>query len=182
MLQPINWNALRGRTFRTVNGAQVTVVKVTPKSVIIRPEHGRRKYDLAIQNELEQSLDAIWAGKFFATPTDLVRVGVREERNSYVWGILRAVWDEQVGQQVSQAMPKEFAGERTGAIPQIRRSWAIYRIVREQSSQANGGAGTSALPLRTGQAHRRCPYTQGRHIGAAPTKLHTFRHTARSWL
>src|SRR5581483_9639273 len=40
-----------------------------------------------------------------------------------------------------------------------RRSAAIYRIVREPSwHKFCQGAGTSALPLPEGQAHRHCPY------------------------
>ena len=111
MLKSIDWNQLRGRSFKTINGASFQVTEVTRKNVIIRPEHGRRDYDLAISAELERGLDALWAGDFFPSPTELLRIGVRHERNSYVWGILHAVWSEQLSDHSHTLSPDDFAGD-----------------------------------------------------------------------
>ena len=53
---------------------------------------GRREQaEVSIPNELEHGLPAYVTGHFFPSPTELLRIGVCHERNSYVWGILRAL-------------------------------------------------------------------------------------------
>src|SRR5262249_12430098 len=91
MIMAADWSHLLGRTFHTIQGAPFTVVNVTEKSLLIQPAGGRRRYDIAIANELERTLTAYAEGRFFPKPTDLLSVGVRHERNSYVWGIARAL-------------------------------------------------------------------------------------------
>jgi hypothetical protein len=91
MTRRVDWQQLKDRTFHTSTGARFAVVNVTTKSVIIRPEGGVRNYDLSIQNELERGLAAYQAGRFFPSPTEWLRVGVRAVRSSYVWGILYAL-------------------------------------------------------------------------------------------
>lgn len=110
MSNPIDWTQLRGKTFQTITGTSFTVTNVTRKNVLIRPKHGRRDYDLSISNELERGLDALFAGVFFPSPTELVRVGIRHERNSYVWGVLKIVWKEQLTQLVPTVRSQDFAG------------------------------------------------------------------------
>src|SRR5581483_3193109 len=95
MTSVIDWNQLRGKTFKTISGAEFFVVNVTRKNVVIRPKHGNRNYELSIPDELERTLNALFTGVFFLSPIELLRVGVRHERNSYVWGILHAVWQDQ---------------------------------------------------------------------------------------
>ncbi len=92
----LNWQQLKNRTFHTSTGARFTVVNVTAKNVIIRPEGGVRNYDLSIPNELERGLSAYEAGRFFPSPTDCLEIGVRAERSSYVWGILYALLIQEV--------------------------------------------------------------------------------------
>lgn len=75
MFKPIVWNQLRDKTFNTITGTAFTVTNVTRKSVIIRPEHGSRDYDLSISNELERGLNALLAG-------DFLRQRVRQSINS----------------------------------------------------------------------------------------------------
>ncbi len=91
MRQNLDWRQLRDRTFRTSTGARFTVVNVTAKNVIIRPEGGVRNYDLSIPNELQRGAAAYESGRLFPSPTDWLKIGVRPERSSYVWGILRAL-------------------------------------------------------------------------------------------
>lgn len=110
MTKPIDWTQLRGKTFHTITGASFTVTNVTRKNVLIRPEHGRRDYDLSISDELERGLDALFAGAFFPSPTELVRVGIRHERNSYVWGILKSCWKEQLTRPKPTVRAQDFAG------------------------------------------------------------------------
>lgn len=76
----IDWKQLNGRVFRTIAGAGFTVVNVTPKNLLVRPEGGRRNYDLSIQNELEPGIEAYSAGRFFPSPTQLLEIGVRPVR------------------------------------------------------------------------------------------------------
>lgn len=110
MLKPIDWTELRGKTFHTITGASFSVTNVTRRNVLIRPEHGSRDYDLSISKELERGLEALSAGHFFPSPTELVRVGIRHERNSYVWGILKTVWKEQFTQPAPIVRAQDFAG------------------------------------------------------------------------
>jgi hypothetical protein len=110
MTKRIDWNHLRGKTFKTINGASFTVTNVTRKNVVIRPKHGRRDYDLSIATELERGLGALLAGDYFPTPTELLRIGVRHERNSYVWGVLKAVWKELLSKPASTVRAQDFVG------------------------------------------------------------------------
>ena len=91
MKRDLNWQQLKDRTFHTATGARFTVVNVTAKNVIVRPDGGVRNYDLSIQNELERGAAAYEAGRLFPSPTDWLKIGVRSERSSYVWGILHAL-------------------------------------------------------------------------------------------
>lgn len=123
MPKQIDWSQLRGKTFHTITGASFIVTNVTRKNVLIRPEHGRRDYDLSISKELERGLDALFAGDFFPSPTELLRVGVRHERNSYIWGVLKAVWQEQLTKPVPTVRTQAFAG-----------NWQITELVEMDES------------------------------------------------
>ncbi|MBI3979283.1 MAG: KTSC domain-containing protein [Chloroflexi bacterium] len=90
----IDWPSLRGRSFRTIQGATFTVVNVTSGSVVVQPATSRRRYDISIAAELERILDAYRQGRFLPKPYDLVPAGVRHERASYAWGILHALLAE----------------------------------------------------------------------------------------
>ncbi len=70
--RPMDWQQLQGRTFPTTTGARFTVVRVTGKSVTIRPERGTRAYAISTQSELERVLDDYAAGRFFPTPAELL--------------------------------------------------------------------------------------------------------------
>lgn len=87
----LDWQKLKNRAFHTATGKRFAVVNVTSKNVIIRPVGGVRNYDLSIRNELERGLSAYKTGRLFPSPTDWLRIGVRAERSSYVWGILHAL-------------------------------------------------------------------------------------------
>lgn len=91
MRRNLDWQQLKDRTFHTATGARFTVVNVTAKNVIVRPEGGVRNYDLSIQNELERGVDAYASGRLFPSPTDWLKIGVRTVRSSYVWGMLHAL-------------------------------------------------------------------------------------------
>jgi hypothetical protein len=91
MRRNLDWQQLKDRTFHTATGKRFAVVNVTAKNVIIRPAGGVRNYDLSIPNELERGLSAYEAGRFFPSPSDWLRIGVRAVRSSYVWGILYAL-------------------------------------------------------------------------------------------
>jgi len=84
----MDWKQLEGRVFHATTGARFTVVKVTAKNLLVQPEGGRRNYDLSIHNELERGIEAYAAGRLFPSPTELLGIGVRAVRTSYVWGVL----------------------------------------------------------------------------------------------
>ncbi len=84
----VDWEQLEGRVFQTTTGAHFTVVKVTAKNLLVRPEGGRRNYDLSIHDELERGIEAYAAGHFFPSPSELLGIGVRAVRTSFVWGVL----------------------------------------------------------------------------------------------
>src|SRR6266508_4602917 len=105
--QQLDWARLVGRTFLTSQGARFTVVKVTANSVTIRPERASRTYSISIPKDLERVLAEFADGSFFPTPRNLIKIGVRSERSSYVWGILRAVLvDRVLGDAPTGARPK----------------------------------------------------------------------------
>jgi hypothetical protein len=97
--QTIDWTRLTGKTFTTTKGAPFKVTRATAKSVTIRPESSTRSYDLSVPNELDRCVAEYAKGRFFPSAMDLVRIGVRHERNSYVWGILKAVLIDQILEQ-----------------------------------------------------------------------------------
>ena len=89
--QTTDWARLKGKTFTTSKGARFKVKRITAKSVTIQPESSTRSYDLSVPNELDRCIAEYALGRFFPSAADLLQVGVRHERNSYVWGILKAV-------------------------------------------------------------------------------------------
>ncbi|MCL4506224.1 MAG: hypothetical protein M1434_07200 [Chloroflexi bacterium] len=128
--QQLDWARLVGQTFLTSQGARFTVVKVTAAGVSIRPERARRTYSVSIPNELERLLSEFAAGTFFPSPNDLIKVGVRHERSSYIWGILHAVLvDRVLGVAPHSARPKsilpaDFAGRwRITSMPNFTERW-----------------------------------------------------------
>jgi hypothetical protein len=102
----IDWKQLEGRVFQTTTGARFTVVKVTTKNLLVQPEGGRRNYDLSIHDELERGIDAYAAGRFFPSPSELLGIGVRAVRTSYVWGVLHQLL-------IQDKLPKDFGANRT---------------------------------------------------------------------
>jgi hypothetical protein len=107
----IDWKQLSGRVFSTTTGARFTVVKVTAKNLLVRPEGGRRNYDLSIQNELEHGIEAYSAGRFFPSPSDLLGIGVRPVCTSYVWGVLHQLLiQDGIPMKVDATRAKDFVG------------------------------------------------------------------------
>ena len=112
MKSNIDWNQLKGRGFRTITGTRFMVVKVTAKNLLIQPEGSRRNYDLSIHNELERGIEAYSAGRFFPAPSDLLTIGVRAVRTSYVWGVLRQVLiQDDLPIKVDATQAKNFIGD-----------------------------------------------------------------------
>lgn len=146
MRKPTDWTELHNKTFHTITGTSFTVINVSRKSVIIRPEHGRRNYDLSISNELERGLDALAAGNFFPSPSELLSIGVRHERNSYVWGVLRAFWQNQLVPRQAVVASADFAGEwQITALAEMDRSYLdesdeppFIKIARPQRGAVSG--------------------------------------------
>ena len=101
-----DWSHLIGRRFQTIQGTAFMVVNVTDKSIIIQPAGGKRRYDVSIADELERALTAYQRGEFFPKPADLLYIGVRHERNSYVWGIAHALVVEAASAPPRVAPPK----------------------------------------------------------------------------
>jgi hypothetical protein len=107
----VDWKRLNGRVFHTTTGARFSVVHVTAKNLLVRPEGGRRNYDLSIHNELERGIEAYSAGRFFPSPTQLLEIGVRSVRTSYVWGVLHQLLiQDQSTTRVEAARTKDFVG------------------------------------------------------------------------
>jgi len=102
-----DWSGLSGQTLTTSQGARFKVVRVTAKAVTIRPERGTRDYELSVPRELDRCVGEYFSGQFFPTATDLLRVGVRHERNCYVWGVLKAVLVDKV---LGEAKPSSAQG------------------------------------------------------------------------
>lgn len=107
----IDWKQLEGRVFQTTTGAYFTVVKVTAKNLLVQPEGGRRNYDLSIHNELERGIEAYTAGRFFPSPTELLGIGVRAVRMSYVWGVLHQLLiQDELPLKTSVSRIRDFVG------------------------------------------------------------------------
>ena len=107
----VDWKQLDGRIFQTTTGARFTVVKVTAKNLLVRPEGGRRNYDLSIHNELERGIEAHAAGHFFPSPSELLGIGVLAVRTSYVWGVLHQLLiQDELPMKVDATRTKDFVG------------------------------------------------------------------------
>lgn len=91
----LDWSGLVGQTLHTVQGAPFDVAKVTDKVIYVRPYSSRRSYDISVQRELIPMLEAYRQGRFFPRPDSLRGVGVRYNRVTYAWGLLRALIDEE---------------------------------------------------------------------------------------
>jgi len=107
----VDWKQLEGRAFQTTTGARFAVVKVTAKNLLVQPEGGRRKYDLSIHNELEHGIEAYATGRFFPSASELLGIGVRSVRTSYVWGVLHQLLiQDQVTTNVKVTRIRDFVG------------------------------------------------------------------------
>lgn len=108
----IDWKQLEGRVFQTTTGARFTVVKVPAKNLLIRPEGGRRNYDLSIHDELERGIEAYVVGRFFPSPSELLGIGVRAVRTSYVWGVLHQLLiQDEPPKRISVFHTRDFVGQ-----------------------------------------------------------------------
>jgi hypothetical protein len=107
----VDWKQLEGRVFQTTTGTRFTVVKVTAKNLLVRPEGGRRNYDLSIHDELERGIEAYAAGHFFPSPSKLLGIGVRAVRTSYVWGVLQQLLiQDELPKKISVSRTRDFVG------------------------------------------------------------------------
>lgn len=107
----VDWKQLESRVFQTTTGTRFTVVKVTAKNLLIRPEGGRRNYDLSIHDELERGVGAYAAGQFFPSPSELLGIGVRAVRTSYVWGVLHQLLiEDDLPMKVNATRARNFLG------------------------------------------------------------------------
>lgn len=107
----VDWKQLEGHIFQTTTGARFTVVRVTAKNLLVRPEGGRRNYDLSIHDELERGIEAYAAGRFFPSPSELLGIGVRAVRTSYVWGVLHQLLiQDELPKKISVSHTRDFVG------------------------------------------------------------------------
>ena len=122
MVQPtIDWTRLTDKTFTTTKGARFKVIRASAKSVTIRPESSTRSYDLSVPYELDHCVAEYAKGRFFPSAMDLLQVGVRHERNSYVWGILKAVLVDRILENDSPVLkPKNSV-----SAPAFTGTWRI---------------------------------------------------------
>lgn len=141
--QPIDWTGLTDKTFSTSKGARFKVIRVTAKSMTIRPESSSRSYDLSVPNELDRCVAEYAAGRFFPSTTDLLKAGVRPERNSYLWGVLKAVLVDHVLENT--APPKSV--KKTAPRKSFVGYWRITHMPNFDDSFLTEGAEPAYLEL-----------------------------------